>query len=116
MAVDKATLFKTFSKVFFQKRDLIATFMARWNLNYPGQSGHIHLSPICLKTGRNLFYDKNDSDLMSETMKYFIAGMIRYMKPFLALTTPTINSYTRLVKGFGHQQLQLGELKIARAH
>lgn len=100
MAVDKATLFKTFSKVFFQKRDLIATFMARWNLNYPGQSGHIHLSPICLKTGRNLFYDKNDSDLMSETMKYFIAGMIRYMKPFLALTTPTINSYTRLVKGF----------------
>lgn len=99
-AADKATLFKTFSKVFFQKRELLATFMARWSLDYPGQSGHIHLSPICIKTGKNLFYDQKDENHMSQTMKHFIAGMVKYMKPFLALTTPTINSYTRLVKGF----------------
>ena len=99
-AADKASLFKTFSKVFFQKRELMATFMARWNLEYPGQSGHIHLSPICTKTGNNLFFDDKDENNMSEMMKHFVAGMIKYMKPFLALTTPTINSYTRLVKGF----------------
>ena len=37
---------------------------------------------------------------MSELMEHFIAGMVKYMKEFLPLTTPTINSYTRLVKGF----------------
>lgn len=99
-AADKATLFKTFSKVFFQKRELMATFMARWSLKYPGQSGHIHISPICLKTHKNLFYDKNRENNMSELMQYFIAGMSEYMTDFLPLTTPNINSYTRLVKGF----------------
>jgi len=94
-AADKATLFKTFAKVFFQKRELMATFMARWSLDYPGQSGHIHASPICLKTGKNLFYNESDEHNMSETMKQFVAGMSAYMKAFLPLTTPTINSYTR---------------------
>ena len=99
-AVDKASLFKTFTKVFFQKRELMATFMARWNLELPGQSGHIHLSPYDLKTKKNLFFDGSCENTMSETMKYFMAGMVKYMKPFLSMTTPTINSYTRLVKGF----------------
>lgn len=99
-ASDKATLFKTFTKVFFQKREIMATFMARWSLNYPGQSGHVHVSPKCLNTGKNLFYDESDPNQMSQTMKHFVAGMVKYMKEFLPLTTPTINSYTRLVKGF----------------
>ena len=99
-ACDQATLFKTFSKVFFQKREIMATFLARWSLDYPGQSGHIHVSPKCLKTGKNLFFDETNENHMSETMKHFIAGMVKYMKEFLPLTTPTINSYTRLVKGF----------------
>lgn len=99
-SADKATLFKTFSKVFFQKRDLMATFMARWNLDFPGQSGHVHVSAKCKKTGKNLFFDDSSTHNMSPMMKEFVAGMVKYMKPFLALTTPTINSYTRLVKGF----------------
>ena len=99
-AADKASIFKTFSKVFFQKRELMATFMARWSLDYPGQSGHIHISPICLKTGKNLFHDDNKENNMSELMQHFLAGMSKYMKEFLPLTTPNINSYTRLVKGF----------------
>ena len=31
-AADKATLFKTFSKVMFQRNNLIANFMAKWHL------------------------------------------------------------------------------------
>ena len=99
-AADKANLFKTFSKVFFQKRELLATFIARWSLDYPGQSGHIHISPKCLTTGKNLFYDESADHKISKMMGHFLAGMSSYMRPFLALTTPTINSYTRLVKGF----------------
>ena len=43
-AADKAALFKTFTKILAQRRGLMATFMAKWNDEYPGQSGHIHLS------------------------------------------------------------------------
>jgi glutamine synthetase len=74
--------------------------MARWSLDLPGQSGHIHISPKCIKTGKNLFFDDNEGHQMSELMQHFVAGMSKYMKQFLPLTTPTINSYTRLVKGF----------------
>lgn len=99
-ACDKANIFKTFSKVFFQKRNIMATFMARWNVNLPGLGGHMHQSIFDLKTKRNLFYDKNEKYQMSALMQSYIAGQIKYLKSFLALCSPTINSYTRLVKGF----------------
>lgn len=99
-AADKASLFKTFSKVFFQKRGLMATFMARWNLAYPGQSGHIHQSLFDVKSKQSSFYAKGEAHGMSPTMKSYVAGQVKYLKPFLALASPTINSYARLVKGF----------------
>ena len=43
-AADKAALFKTFAKIFFQRRGLMATFMAKWSPDWPGQSGHLHMS------------------------------------------------------------------------
>ena len=43
-AADKAALFKTFAKVLAQRRGLMATFMAKWSKDWPGQSGHIHMS------------------------------------------------------------------------
>ncbi|MGE0526625.1 MAG: glutamine synthetase, partial [Bdellovibrionales bacterium] len=68
-AADRAALFKTFTKVFFQKRGLMATFMARWNLNFPGQSGHIHQSLFDLEKNKSSFYDPKDANGMSELMK-----------------------------------------------
>ncbi len=38
-AADKAALFKTFTKVWAQRRNMMATFMAKWSNDYPGQSG-----------------------------------------------------------------------------
>jgi glutamine synthetase len=99
-AVDNASLFKTFAKVFFQKRGLMATFMARWNITLPGQSGHIHQSVYSLKTKKPLFHDAKDENGMSDMMKSYVAGQVKYLKSFLVLTAPTINSYARLVKGF----------------
>jgi glutamine synthetase len=98
-AVDKAALFKTFAKAFFQKRGLIATFMAKWSMDYPGQSGHCHQSLQQAGTDKGVFYDAGAEHGMSEVMRHYVAGQQKYMKPFLALTSPTINSYTRLVKG-----------------
>src|SRR5215831_1884161 len=41
---DRAALFKTFVKVLAQQRGLMATFMAKWSRDWPGQSGHLHVS------------------------------------------------------------------------
>ncbi len=43
-SADKAALFKTFVKVLAQRNGMMATFMAKWSRDWPGQSGHIHLS------------------------------------------------------------------------
>jgi glutamine synthetase len=96
---DKAAVFKTFTKVFFQKRNKMATFMAKWSLDYPGQSGHMHQSLFDLKTGEPVFHKAGGREGMSPTMERYVAGMQKYLKPFLSLCAPTVNSYTRLVKG-----------------
>ena len=98
-AADKAALFKTFAKAFFQKRGMVATFMAKWSMDYPGQSGHCHQSLWDLDGAGSAFYSKDDEHGMSHVMQQYVAGQQKYMKPFLALTSPTINSYARLVKG-----------------
>jgi glutamine synthetase len=99
-AADKAALFKTFTKGFFQRREKLATFMAKWSMDYPGQSGHCHQSLFDLKSGQGVFFDGNAENGMSELQCQYVAGLQKYMRPFLAMTAPTINSYTRLVKGF----------------
>ena len=97
-AADKAALFKTFAKAFFNKRGLVATFMAKWSMDYPGQSGHIHQS-LTDGNGIGLFHDAKGQHGMSTLMRQYVAGQQKYLKPFLSLCAPTINSYTRLVKG-----------------
>ena len=97
---DKAGLFKTFTKSFFQQKDMLATFMAKCSMDYPGQSGHVHQSLYDLKSGKNLFYNAKAEFNMSSLMSQYIAGQQKYLRSFLAMYAPTINSYTRLIKGF----------------
>ncbi|MEQ8859804.1 MAG: glutamine synthetase family protein [Pseudomonadales bacterium] len=97
-AADQAALFKTFAKVFFQRHDLIATFMAKWSMHHPGQSGHYHFS-LLDHDGTNAFHDPSVAHGMSERQRWAVGGLMRYLPEYLALLAPTINSYTRLVPG-----------------
>ena len=72
-AADKAILFKTFTKVFAQRRGLMATFMAKWSNDWPGQSGHIHIS-LRDAAGKSVFHDAGAPDKMSDAMRHFIGG------------------------------------------
>lgn len=99
-AADKAALFKTFMKVLAQRNELMATFMAKWSPDYPGQSGHIHLSLFNKKDGRSAFFDPSQKHNISQTQRHFIAGLQRLMPEFLPMLAPTVNSYTRLIPGF----------------
>ncbi|MBM7073832.1 glutamine synthetase [Shewanella sp. 202IG2-18] len=98
-AADKAALFKTFMKVLAQKNELMATFMARWSEDYPGQSGHIHISLNAIKNGHSEFFAPSHEHNMSNIQRHFIAGQQRLMPEFLVLLAPNINSYHRLTPG-----------------
>ena len=98
-AADKAALFKTFSKVVAQHNHKMITFMAKWSPDYPGQSGHIHVS-LNDEKNHSLFHDASQTHNMSETMRYFVGGQQKLMPELLAMIAPTVNSYTRLIPGF----------------
>ncbi len=96
---DRAALFKTFTKVVAQRHGMMATFMAKWSPDYPGQSGHIHLS-LQNVDGVPVFYDEEAEGNMSAVMRHFLAGQQRWMPDLLAMVAPTVNAYTRLIPGF----------------
>ncbi|MDX1692979.1 MAG: glutamine synthetase [Ketobacteraceae bacterium] len=98
-AADKAGLFKTFVKIDAQRRGQLATFMAKWSPDYPGQSGHIHISAKD-SSGKALFHDPTQPGNMSELMQHFVAGQQQLMPELLAMIAPTVNSYRRLIPGF----------------
>lgn len=99
LAGDKAALFKTFMKVLAQHNNKMATFMAKWSPHYPGQSGHIHLS-LRHKEGGSAFYDPSMQNNMSKLQRHFIAGQQKLIPELLAMVSPTVNSFTRLIPGF----------------
>lgn len=99
-AADKAALFKTYTKVLAQKRGWMASFMAKSSHEWPGQSGHLHLSLADKKTGRGLFFDAKKKHKMSDTMRWFVGGQQALMPELLAMVASTVNSYSRLIPGF----------------
>jgi len=98
-AADKASLFKSFTKILAQRRDMMATFMARWSPDWPGQSGHIHMS-LLDTGGAGVFHDAGKPDGMSDIMRQFVGGQQKCMGELLAMIAPTVNSFTRLIPGF----------------
>ncbi len=98
-AADRAALFKTYTKVLAQRNGWMATFMAKWSADWPGQSGHIHIS-LSGAGGEPVFHDPNAEHGMSDTMRHFIGGQQALMPEVLAMIAPTVNSYTRLIPGF----------------
>lgn len=98
-AADRAALFKTFCKVLAQRRGWMATFMAKWSGQLPGQSGHLHIS-LADKKGKSAFYDEKAPHTMSDTMRWFVGGQQKLMPELLAMIACTVNSYTRLIPGF----------------
>ncbi|MDF1665528.1 MAG: glutamine synthetase, partial [Planctomycetota bacterium] len=74
-------------------------FMARWNTDLPGCSGHIHQS-LVNDAGENCFYSKDDPDSMSDLFRSYLAGQMACLPDILPMLAPTVNSFKRLVEGF----------------
>jgi glutamine synthetase len=96
-AADKAALFKTQMKSLATRHGLSVTFMAKWNHELPGSSGHIHQS--LWKDKKNVFHDDAAEGKLSTIAKHFLAGQVALMPELTALYSPTVNAYKRYVPG-----------------
>ncbi|MFZ5778965.1 MAG: glutamine synthetase family protein [Pseudomonadota bacterium] len=97
-AADAAALFKLYTKVLAQKRDWLATFMAKWSKDWPGCGGHMHMS--LWKDGKPAFHDEAAPHRMSLIMRHFVGGQKALMPELLAMVASNVNSYRRLIPGF----------------
>lgn len=95
-AADSAALFKTSVKEITARHGVIPTFMAKWNADLPGSSGHLHQSLCSVNDGANVFFDSRG---MTDLMRYYIGGLVAFLPELMAMIAPTINSYKRTVPG-----------------
>ena len=96
---DKALLFKTAVKEIAYLHQLMASFMAKWDVNLPGCSGHIHQSLWDSSGVKNLFYQSRKKGNLSDLAQSYLAGQLFCLPHILPMYAPTINSYKRLVEG-----------------
>ncbi|MBW2547077.1 MAG: glutamine synthetase [Deltaproteobacteria bacterium] len=97
-AADKGALFKTTLKQICARHDLSVTFMAKWNADMPGSSGHIHQSLWDAGGQINLFAAAG-ADHLSETGLHYLGGLVTLAPELTALYSPFVNSYKRYVPG-----------------
>jgi glutamine synthetase len=96
-SADKAALFKSAMKQVAFRLGYAVTFMAKWNHDLPGSSGHVHQS--LWKDGKNAFHDPADAHGLSRTARHYLGGQLALMPEVTALVSPTVNSYKRYVPG-----------------
>ena len=80
------------------KNGRAVTFMAKWDYTAAGSSCHIHQS-LRTKDGSPAFFDKDAQYGMSETMRHYLAGLLKYANDFTFFLAPNINSYKRFQAG-----------------
>ena len=93
-SADHAFLFKSGVKEVAAQLGYLASFMAKPNHEWAGNSCHIHMSLRDLDD-RGVFHDADDPDGVSTTMRHFVGGTLSTMAELTALMAPTPNSYRR---------------------
>ncbi|SES35356.1 type I glutamate--ammonia ligase [Psychrobacillus sp. OK032] len=97
-ACDNIQTFKLVVKTIARKHGLHATFMPKPLFGVNGSGMHFNVS---LFNGKeNAFFDESTESKMSETAMQFMAGVLKHVQNFTAITNPTVNSYKRLVPGY----------------
>ncbi|WP_127557218.1 glutamine synthetase family protein [Nioella ostreopsis] len=94
---DNHTIAKNAVKEIAWQNGHAVTFLPKWHHDKVGSSSHVHQS--LWKDGAPVFYDENDPLGMSQLMKHYMAGLIKYASDYTCFLAPYINSYKRFQKG-----------------
>lgn len=95
---DKSQLVKYIIKNGADKFDKSASFMPKPLFGEPGSGLHVH--QYLAKNGRSIFYDEKAPYRLSEIGRYYVGGLLKHASALLAFTSPSTNSFKRLVPGF----------------
>lgn len=98
-AADRAALFKTTLKQIVARHGLAVTFMAKWNADLPGSSGHLHQSLFDSAGEINLFHDPSREEQLSDRCRHYLGGLVKLAPELTALYSPFVNTYKRYVPG-----------------
>ena len=94
---DHHTIAKHAIKVISWANGHAVTFLPKWDQNRVGSSSHVHQS--LWKEGQPAFFDDNAPLGMSELMRNYMAGLLKYASEYMYFMAPYINSYKRFAKG-----------------
>jgi glutamine synthetase len=75
------------------------TFMAKYDYTLAGNSCHIHNSLWSADGSKPLFFEKGSEFGMSELMRQWVAGQLKYARELTWFLAPYINSYKRFQAG-----------------
>lgn len=97
LCADHHTIAKQAVKEIANQKGHAATFLPKWHHDKVGSAAHIHQS--LFKGDTPVFYDPDAKLTMSDTMKSYVAGLLKYSSDITFFLAPYVNSYKRLMPG-----------------
>lgn len=97
---DSTMTMKSVVKVVAAKHGMLATFMPKPWAGQNGSGMHVHQSLWDISKNQNAFFDADDPNQISDTLRYFIAGQLKHAHSMTAILNSWPNSYKRLVPGY----------------
>ena len=94
---DNHTIAKHAVKEIAQMHGHAASFLPKWRADKVGSAAHVHQS--LFKGDTNVFHDPDAKLTMSDTMKSYVAGLIKYAPDMTVFLAPYVNSYKRFLPG-----------------
>ncbi|MTI81795.1 MAG: type I glutamate--ammonia ligase [Firmicutes bacterium] len=95
---DNWITFKDVVKNIAKQHQLFATFMPK---PFTGENGSaMHCNQSLFSGEKNVFYDPEKPDGLSDIALYYIGGLLKHAKGMAAITNPIVNSYKRLKPGY----------------
>jgi glutamine synthetase len=92
---DHAFTFKNGVKEIARQDGYLATFMSKPFAGGAGSGCHTHISLVHTDSGDNVFGSSDDPDGVTDALRSFVAGQLRYAKAVDALIAPTVNCHRR---------------------
>jgi glutamine synthetase len=94
---DHHTIAKNAIKEIAWQKGHAVSFLPKWDHTRVGSSSHVHQS--LWKEGKPVFVDESNPLGMSDIMRHYMAGLIKYAPDYTYFLAPYVNSYKRFAKG-----------------
>jgi glutamine synthetase len=95
---DNHCLVKNAVKEIAFQQSRAVTFLAKWHHDAAGSSSHIHQS-LRSTSGEPVFHAPDAEYGMSDTMRHYLAGLLKHASENTFFLAPYVNSYKRFMAG-----------------